>query len=107
MLPVTVLSPHRDDAAFSLCLALSRWPELNVPVTVVNFFTISGYAPHSASTEIADVSSLREREDQEALASIHPAIHVESLDLLDAPLRFNISAAAISAPENVHLQPEG
>ncbi len=106
MLPLTVLSPHRDDAAFSLCLALSRWSERNVEITVVNFFTASSYAPHSAATGSSAISLVREREDRDALASIHPAIRIDSFGLLDAPLRLGISAAAICAPDNINLQPE-
>jgi len=107
MLALTVLSPHRDDAAFSLCLALSRWSKLDVPITVVNFFTISSYAPQSSVTAISEVSSLREREDRLALSSINSQIRIEALGLLDAPIRLNISAASISAPENAQLQPAG
>ncbi len=107
MLALTVLSPHRDDAAFSLCLALSRWSKLKVPITVVNFFTISSYAPQSSVTAISEVSSLREKEDRLALSSINSQIRIEALCLLDAPIRLNISAASISAPENAQLQPAG
>ncbi len=102
---LTVLSPHRDDAAFSLALSLSRWSKMNVPITVLNFFTISSYGPQSAATSVPEVSSLREREDGHALYSIGPRIRTEALGLLDAPIRLNISAASISAPENADLQP--
>lgn len=76
-------------------------------MTVVNFFTVSSYAPHSTRAPIPEISSVRAREDQRALAVIDPRIRVEALGLLDAPLRLNISAASISAPENTSLQPAG
>ena len=107
MLPLTVLSPHRDDAVFSLALALSRWSKLTVPITILNFFTVSAYAPHASSSAVDEISSLRQSEDREAITSIDPAIEVQSLDLLDAPLRLNISPASISAPENLERQPRG
>ncbi len=105
MLGLTVLSPHRDDAAFSLALSLSRWSKLNVPIRVLNFFTISSYGPQCAASSAPDISWLREREDRRALYSIDPRIRIQALGLLDAPIRLNISVASISAPENQDLQP--
>ncbi len=104
MLELTVLSPHRDDAAFSLCIALSSWSSLPVALTVVNCFTISAYAPRASSTTPSTVSALRATEDRRALRSISQPVKIESLDLLDAPLRFGISPAAISNPETAALQ---
>lgn len=104
MLELTILSPHRDDAAFSLCLALSQWSNLPVKLAVVNFFTISEYAPHALSTRKASISALRTREDYAVLRSINSEIRVEALDLLDAPLRFGISPDAVTRPETAALQ---
>lgn len=107
MLGLTVLSPHRDDAAFSLMVALSRWSEMGLSIRVLNFFTISSYAPQSIASSICEISSVRDREDRRALRSIGPRIETETLGLLDAPIRLNINAASISAPENANLQPAG
>lgn len=102
-----VLSPHRDDAVFSLFLALSRWSKLKVPITVLNFFTISSYAPHVSASLIPEISAAREREDRRALAFVDRRVRIEALGLLDAPIRLNISAASISSPENTLLLPPG
>src|SRR5690349_15351519 len=104
MLELTILSPHRDDAAFSLSIALSRWSTLPVQLTVVNFFTVTQYAPHAFSTHISSTSALRTREDRSALRSIDRRIRIESLELLDAPLRFGIHPDAICRPQTAALQ---
>lgn len=103
MLSVTILSPHRDDAVFSLYLALSQWVKLPVRVKVINFFTISSYAPGVPSPLSSTISYLREREDRRALSLIHPKIEIESFRLLDAPLRFGIDAKSICSAESISL----
>jgi LmbE family N-acetylglucosaminyl deacetylase len=100
MEPITVLSPHRDDAGFSLGLALSAWSAASVELRVLNFFTQSAYSPHSSAETVGGVSAIREEEDQRALAFIHPRIEVISLDLLDAPLRLHIPFSQITQPES-------
>ena len=92
---VTIFSPHRDDAAFSLCLCLLRWSELRIAVTVANFFTESAYAPRLLSTTRSSVPSTRAREDRNALLRIHSGIRIRDLGFLDAPLRFNIPAESV------------
>lgn len=101
---LTILSPHRDDAAFSLSLALSCWSKLRLKVTIVNFFTISNYAPHAVSTRALPISALRTREDYSVLLSINRRIRIEAFDLLDAPLRFGIEVNAIALAETAALQ---
>ena len=107
MLGLTVLSPHRDDALFSLALALSRWSKFSSPITVLNFFTVSSYAPLSTASSISAVSTLRRSEDRRALYRIDPRIKAISLGFLDAPLRMNISVGSITALENEQLRPAG
>ncbi len=107
MLDVTILSPHRDDAVFSLSIALSRWRKLPVRITVVNFFTRSEYAPRALSSRVASISSLRSTEDRAALAAIDRKIGVESLDLLDAPLRLGVGSNSVCDPETARLQASG
>ena len=104
MLGLTILSPHYDDGAFSLSIALSRWSKLPAQLTVANFFTRSQYAPHVLSKHLSPVSAIRRREDRLALSLIDRRIRVESLDLLDAPLRFGISADAVCWPQTAALQ---
>jgi LmbE family N-acetylglucosaminyl deacetylase len=93
---ITVLSPHRDDASFSLGLALGLWSAASVRLQVLNFFTQSAYAPHSPATTVEEISATREEEDREALAFIHNGITVTSLHLLDAPLRLHLPFSQIT-----------
>lgn len=92
---VTVLSPHLDDAVFSLGLSLLAWTEWNLDVAVINFFTVSGFAPRCARKDVAAISALREREDRRALGSISPNIQIKSLGLLDAPLRVGLPVGSV------------
>lgn len=101
---LTILSPHRDDAAFSLSIALFRWRELPLTLKVVNFFTRSEYGPHALSDRVANVSALRRKEDLFVFASIDKRIRVESLDLLDAPIRLGVSSSAICNDSTIRLQ---
>jgi LmbE family N-acetylglucosaminyl deacetylase len=63
---VAVLSPHRDDAAFSCGLILSKLIEAEVSVTIVNVFTTSSYAPYltiGESDRVSQVTLARANED--------------------------------------------
>ena len=100
---ITFLSPHRDDAVFSAFLSLSRWSRIDIRLRVINFFTISSYAPQISSVDTGTVSFIRAREDREALLRTGPCIHVIDCNLLDAPIRLKISAQAISKPETRSL----
>lgn len=91
-----VLSPHRDDAAFSLALSLKRWSAAAVEITVLNFFTRSSYAPYAPQG--ADVPAVRASEDARALRAIDKRIRLHSLPLLDAPLRLPIDFGSITNP---------
>ena len=66
---IVVISPHRDDAAFSLGLSIGCWLDAGHAVNVVNCFTRSAYAPYAefefihSNDRMARVSALRLRED--------------------------------------------
>jgi len=99
MQEITILSPHRDDAAFSLCMALRRWSAMRVKLTVINFFTVSAYGPGSSAKDPATISNIRQREDRRVISMIGPLIRIRDAGLLDAPLRLGIEAAAVCRPE--------
>jgi LmbE family N-acetylglucosaminyl deacetylase len=103
MRAVTILSPHLDDAAFSLCLTLRVWAQQNVVLNVLNFFTLSAYAPRASTTEVEAITRIRRAEDEAVLSSISPEICVESLELLDAPLRLGIDLQQIINPQSASL----
>lgn len=98
---LVVVSPHRDDAAFSLGLALETWIRDGHTVTVLNCFTQSSYAPYSdveavhANDRTSFVSALRKREDQAWNKLLGDRLRFYDLDLLDAPLRLNCSTEEV------------
>ena len=100
---VSILSPHRDDAAFSLALSIARWSKLDTRLRVVNFFTLSAYAPRAACASIRCISTMRAREDRKALAFISPRIEIVDRHFRDAPIRLNIAASAVCSTETRSL----
>ncbi len=90
---IVVLSPHRDDAAFSLGLSMESWLSAGHTVHVLNCFTQSAYAPFSdadslhPNDRISFVSATRKREDTAWNKLLGGKLHITDLDLLDAPLR--------------------
>ncbi|MGH9585144.1 MAG: PIG-L deacetylase family protein [Bryobacteraceae bacterium] len=107
-----MLSPHRDDAVFSLCLCMLRWARGGISVRVATFFTRSAYAPRSPAPEPGQdrcgaVSLLREREDRAALSGIARAIGTESFGFLDAPLRLGIAPSDVCGESARQLDRSG
>ena len=100
---VTVLSPHRDDAAFSLFLWLSRWSLQPVKLRVINFFTRSGYAPHAGTGDVRRITAIRKAEDERVFPPISTSLEVIDAALLDAPLRLGISVPDVFKPESRSL----
>ena len=102
---ILVLSPHRDDAAFSLGLAMKGWLAAGHCVTVLSVFTRSLSAPYSDADTVhpndllSYVSAMRRREDAEFL-KLMPGLQMVDLNLKDAALRLRCTA------EELHtLQP--
>jgi LmbE family N-acetylglucosaminyl deacetylase len=82
-----VLSPHSDDAAFSLAGTLHLIAESGGTITIVNYFSMSAFtpfAPHLDSTESTD---LRKREDRQFAKLLGARCSMIWLDVADAPLR--------------------
>lgn len=90
---IVVLSPHRDDAAFSLGLAIEHWLRQGHRVTVLNCFTESEYAPYSDVDLVhphdrpSFVSAVRRREDLAWSKLLGKGLQFHDLTLMDAPLR--------------------
>ena len=93
LLNICVVSPHRDDACFSLGLSLVGWANAGHRIRVLNCFTRSAFAPFSDAETVhpndrtSYVSAMREREDKVFLRRI-PGADMMDLRLKDAPLRF-------------------
>ena len=99
---IAIVSPHRQDAALSLGLAVDAWLAQGYAVEVVNCFTRSEQAPYSdadsvhANDRMSFVSALRKREDEEWRKLVRSAkLTITYLNLKDAPLRLHC------APEEV------
>jgi LmbE family N-acetylglucosaminyl deacetylase len=106
---ILILSPHRDDAAFSLSLAITQWLNARHTVTILNVFTRSRHAPYSDAAfvhendELSYVSAMRLREDelwvrriQESLPKgLKNNLHMLDLNLKDAPIRLRIPDDAL------------
>lgn len=87
LLKIFILSPHIDDAAFSLALTISKLTDNNIPVTIINCFTLTKWtAIPVENKDIETVSRLRRNEDAAFYKNIGN-INIINLDLLDAPLR--------------------
>jgi LmbE family N-acetylglucosaminyl deacetylase len=109
-LKILILSPHRDDAAFSLALAIEAWLTAGHTVTLLNVFTRSLYAPYSDADFIHEndrlsyVSAMRLREDELFLQRLTQSLSrarkahllMVDLNLKDAPIRLRIPAEALS-----------
>jgi LmbE family N-acetylglucosaminyl deacetylase len=107
---ILILSPHRDDAAFSLSLAITNWLTGRHTVTILNVFTRSRFAPYSDAAfvhendELSYVSAMRLREDElwvrrikETLPKGHKNnLHIFDLNLKDAPIRLRIPLDAVN-----------
>jgi LmbE family N-acetylglucosaminyl deacetylase len=82
-----ILSPHVDDAAFSIGGAMldGRFGH----TVVVNVFTISASA--YVDGDVENITAIRKMEDKKFLANLTPTVDAIYLDRLDAPLRLGIS----------------
>ena len=95
---ITVVSPHRGDAAFALGLAIEGWLVRGHAVEVISCFTRSEFAPYSdagslhANDRMSFVTAVRKRED-EAWRKQYGALKliVTDLNLKDAPIRLHCS----------------
>lgn len=91
---IAIISPHQDDAVFSLAECVRRLVPGGVPVHVVNCFTRSEHAPYRAPGDDRSASAVRAAEDRAALRAV--GVH-ELTDLggLDAPLRLGVRVADV------------
>lgn len=105
---IVIVSPHRDDAAFSLGLSVERWLSAGHTVQLLNCFTQSEYAPYSDAESLHSndrksfVSALRKREDVAWNKLLGSRLLITDLDLLDAPLRL---ACGIEDVLTVEIRP--
>ena len=102
---ITVLSPHRGDAAFALGLSIQAWLREGHAVEVVSCFTRSEFAPYSdvgsvhRNDRVSFVTAVRKREDEEWRKQMERLAQggaakftITDLNLKDAPLRLHVGA---------------
>ncbi len=104
-LNLLVLSPHRDDAAFSLSLSLTHWLAEGHDVTLLNVFTRSLYAPYAQAEDQPEtarldfVSHLRKLEDEQFLGALTNTaggkIQMMDLGIEDAPIRLKCDSSIV------------
>ena len=106
---ILVLSPHRDDAAFSLSLSMMHWLQAGHRVTLFNVFTRSLYAPYSDAESVHEndrlsyVSALRKREDESFVKQLTSelgtknggAMTMVDLNIKDAPIRLHCDSSIV------------
>lgn len=96
---ITVISPHRGDAAFAVGLAVEAWLAEGHAIDVVSCFTRSEFAPYSdagsvhANDRMSFVTAVRKRED-EAWRKLYGVakLKLTELNLKDAPSRLHCHA---------------
>jgi LmbE family N-acetylglucosaminyl deacetylase len=86
---VYILSPHIDDAAYGLTLTISELINRNIPVVIINCFTVTKWTIKFVSKDMNEISLLRKQEDTEYNKFFNSKIDIINLELLDAPLRNN------------------
>jgi LmbE family N-acetylglucosaminyl deacetylase len=96
MVKITVVSPHRGDAAFALGLSVEAWLAQGHAVEVVSCFTRSEFAPYSdvgsvhANDRVSFVTAVRKREDEAWRKRFGVAkLTLTDLNLKDAPIRLH------------------
>lgn len=98
---VVVLSPHRDDAAFSCGVLIPSLLRAGTSVLVLNVCTVSDYAPYLApdgNDRLEQVSAVRSAEDAACFAHFAAiaqaegsSFHAIDLGWHDAPIRLGCS----------------
>ena len=102
---ITVVSPHRGDAAFALGLSIGAWLGEGHAVEVVSCFTRSEFAPYSdvgsvhRNDRVSFATAVRKREDEAWRKQLEPVARagaakfsITDLNLKDAPLRLHVGA---------------
>ena len=67
---ITIISPHQDDAAFSLARFIATRNTKFSTVKIINCFTVTNYAPQIKSSEKKNISKIRSLEDRMFKAAI-------------------------------------
>jgi LmbE family N-acetylglucosaminyl deacetylase len=84
---VVVLSPHCDDAAFSIAGLLRYCRDMGKPISIINFFSCSRYAPTLIVKTQSRVSRIRKQEDSAFAALLGEGCRMVWLEMQEAASR--------------------
>ena len=111
---ISVLSPHRDDAAFSCGLLLTALVAARAEIQIINVCTRSTYAPYvdvPVNDALSFVTEKRRHEDEIFMMKLGeeagvPGSEIKLLDLswLDAPERLDVATESVLTPQNLNLE---
>lgn len=88
--PVNIISPHQDDAAFSLGLSIESWCRRDVDVWLINCFTVTDYAPLLDNSTRETAMRTRALEDITFCERLPEPIQIVNLHDVDSLLRLNL-----------------
>jgi LmbE family N-acetylglucosaminyl deacetylase len=92
---VMVISPHIDDAAFSLAATLKLLALAGSMIRIVNCFTLTGFAPFTDGNERLTVMTRRRQEEELFLHYLGGNSRSDDLGLEDAPERTGLGVRAV------------
>jgi LmbE family N-acetylglucosaminyl deacetylase len=84
---IVILSPHSDDAAFSVAGHMFHLSGAGKEFCLLTCFSISAFTQSAAHGNASSTTELRKREDSGYAGVIGPRCRAAWLDLPDAPLR--------------------
>lgn len=102
-----ILSPHCDDACFSLGGTIACLLDAGIELTIINVFSVSDFvekrfvALDRGCVNAEQVTRVRKREDMDFVELMGGGIHLRYLDMSDAPMR-NHDLANIEVSEGCY-----
>lgn len=104
---INVISPHHDDACFSLGIALSRFLREGYKVNVINCYTVSSYTVGRKNNDASIVSAIRKEEDSAFISKLGPGASATDLGFSDSLNRgqaFKYSTRPIGQADSEELR---
>lgn len=93
-----ILSPHSDDAAFSLgCTIINN---IIGNIHILNIFSQSTCTVNDVSKDLSQVTEIRKNEDELFFSLSKSKVKLIYLDLFDAPIRLNINEEDVCSVYN-------
>jgi LmbE family N-acetylglucosaminyl deacetylase len=103
---ILVISPHFDDAAFSLAATLKLLAAAECPVRIINCFTMTEFAPFLQAAGVVSVTGLRREEEAHFAAMLGRWASSVALDFVDAPGRTGLGVRGIFLRHSVPADTE-